>query len=86
MLVRLGKVKLRQIILGEFCEIRWVAMGSSSPSGAYDELIAKLGLPASRRALDVDLKSVANVPFDSRHTALQMVKLYEDAMAARGYE
>ena len=85
LMVRIGKMRSKQSILCEFCEVRWTASASSEVSGAAKEMLKKLALPVERSLVSPNYSAIsAKTPFCSRHTALQVIQMYEDVINARG--
>ena len=79
--MRLGQARLKQTIMSEFCEIRWIASGSRDVSGAAIELVKKLGLPSNKVLVNANFSKIpSTTPYCTRHLALQIVKLYEDVV------
>jgi hypothetical protein len=72
---------MKQNIMSEFCEIRWIASGLRDVSGAAIELVNKLGLPTNKVLVNANFSKIpTSTPFGTRHLALQIVKLYEDVV------
>jgi len=77
-------MRLKQSVLCEFCEIRWKASACADVTGAAKELLANLNLPSDRVLVEADFTKIPpSSKLGSRHTALQLVKMYEDVMVAR---